>query len=195
MLFRSDVNIYENGILDAFNTTRAGGDAPLFNRILNGITLNNGTNAALGQGQVGTAVSGSAALRGNSTFNAFLANGQVGRFASALNATTIVTGKAGGLLARNGFPDNFIVANPQYAAVVMTSNPGSSTYHSLTLQTTKRLSHGFTHSFGYTWSKTLGEQSGDGNLTYLDPRNHSLNKTLVAFHRTHDIRKIGRAHV
>jgi hypothetical protein len=188
----NDVNIYENGILDAFNITRAGGDAPLFNQILNGLTLNAGTNAAAGQGVVnGTTLTGSAALRANSTFNTFLANGQVGRFASALNASPIVTGKAGGLLARNGFPDNFVVANPQYGAVIMTSNPGSSTYHSLTTQVTKRLSHGYTYSFGYTWSRTLGEQAGDGNLTYADPRNRRLNKTLVAFHRTHDLRSNG----
>ena len=38
----NDVNIYENGILEAFNITRAGGDALLFNQILNGITLNPG---------------------------------------------------------------------------------------------------------------------------------------------------------
>src|SRR5688572_8367769 len=190
----NDVNIYENGILEAFNITRAGGDAPLFDQILNGITLNPATNPnpALGQGTVnGSTLTGSAALRANTTFRTFLANGNVGQFASALNSTTIVTGRAGGLLARNGFPDNFIVANPQYAAVVMTSNPGSSTYHSMTLQLTKRLTHGFTYSFGYTWSRALGEQAGDGNMEYVDPRNWRLNKTLVSFHRTHDIRSNG----
>jgi hypothetical protein len=139
----------------------------------------------------GTTLTGSAALRANTTFRTFLANGNVGQFSSALNSTTIVTGKAGGLLARNGFPDNFIVANPQYAAVVMTSNPGSSTYHSMTLQLTKRLTHGFTYSFGYTWSRALGEQAGDGNMEYLNPREWRLNKTLLSFHRTHDIRSNG----
>jgi hypothetical protein len=186
------VNIYENGILDAFNLTRAGGNAPLFDQILNGITLNAGTNASQGQGVVnGTSVTGSAALRANAIFRTFLANGNVGQFASALNTSTTVTGKAGGLLAKNGFPDNFIVANPQYAAVIMGTNPGSSTYHSLAFQLTKRLSHGFTHSFSYTWSRSLGENAGDGNMEYLDPRNRSLNKTLLSFHRTHDFRSNG----
>ena len=97
----NDVNIYENGILEAFNITRAGGDAPLFDQILNGIALNPGTNAVLGQGTVnGSTVTGSAALRTNTTFRNFLANGNVGQFASALNSTAIVTGKAGGLLAQ-----------------------------------------------------------------------------------------------
>jgi hypothetical protein len=188
----NDVNIFENGILNAFNITRAGGNAPLFDQILNGIRLNAGTNASLGQGVVdGTTLTGSAALRANTIFKPFLANGNVGQFASALNASTTVTGKAGGLLARNGFPDNFIVANPQYASVVMATNPGSSTYHAMTLQVTKRLSHGFTHSFGYTWSRSLGESGGDGSVQYLDPRNRRLNKTLLGFHRTHDFRSNG----
>lgn len=188
----NDVNIYENGILDAFKITRAGGDAPLFDRILNGTTLNAGTNAALGQGAVnGTTLTGSAAFRANSIFKTFIANGNVAQFASALNSSTTVTGKAGGLLAKNGFPDNFIVANPQYGGVVTASTPGSSTYHSMSVQATKRLSNGFAQSFAYTWSRALGENSADGVLEYLNPRNRSLNKSLLAFHRTHDFRSNG----
>jgi hypothetical protein len=188
----NDVNIYENKILEAFNITSAGGDARLFDQILNGIQLNAGTNAGLGQGVVnGTTLTGSAALRANTIFKAFLANGNVGQFASALNSSTTVTAKAGGLLSRNGFPDNFIVANPQYASVVVATNPGSSTYHSMSMQVTKRLSHGFTNSFAYTWSRGLGESGTDGSVEYLDPRNRSLNKSLLAFHRTHDFRSNG----
>lgn len=188
----NDVNIFENGILNAFNITRAGGNAPLFDQILNGIELNRGTNASLGQGVVnGTTLAGSAALRANTIFKTFLANGNAGQFASALNASTTVTGKAGGLLARNGFPNNFIVANPQYAAVVMGTNPGSSTYHAMTLQMTKRLSNGFTHYFAYTWSRTLGESSTDGSVQYLDPRNRRLDHSLLTYHRTHDVRSNG----
>src|SRR5207237_789969 len=135
----NEVNIYENGILNAFNITRAGGDAQLFDQMLNGITLNPGTNASLGQGAVdGRTLSGSAALRANTIFKTFLANGNVGQFASALNTSTTVTGKAGGLLSQNGFPANFIVANPQYQAVIMGNNPGSSTYHSMNVEATKR---------------------------------------------------------
>ncbi len=188
----NDVNIYENGILNAFNITRAGGDAPLFDQMLKGLTLNAGTNAALGQGVIGNTVSASAALRGNATFKPFLADGRVGEFANALNtSTTATTLGAGGLLKNGGFPDNFIVANPQYAAVVENTNPGSSTYHSMNLQLTKRLSHGFTNSFAYTWSRTLGEQSIDGGLEYQDPRNHHYNHSLLTFHRTHDFRSNG----
>ncbi len=186
----NDVNILAqaNGqtLLDAFNVTRAGGDAPMFDSMLRGLVLNTG-QAAVGTG----GVTGSAALRQNTTFRTFLANGNVGQFANALNTSTIVTGQAGGLLSRNGFPDNFLAVNPQYAAVVLQTNPGSSTYHSMNLQVTKRLSQGFSSSFAYTWSRTLGESGGDGNLSYLDPNNHHLNKSLLGYHRTHDVRSNG----
>src|SRR5207249_3573902 len=119
------------------------------------------------------------------------ADGRVGEFANTLNTTTMVTLKAGGLLARNGFPDNFIVANPQYAAVVLNTNPGSSTYHSMNLQLTKRLSHGFTDQFTYTWSRTLGENSTDAGLEYQNPRDRHINHSLLTFHRTNDFRNNG----
>src|SRR5438093_7240991 len=35
----NDANIFENGILDAFNVTRGGGDAALFDRMLSGLNL------------------------------------------------------------------------------------------------------------------------------------------------------------
>ena len=183
-----NINAAANGqtLLEAFNMTRAGGDAPLFDAMLGGLVMNTG-QAAVGTG----GVTGSAALRQNATFRGFLANGNVGQFANALNTSTIVTGQAGGLLRRNGFAENFLAVNPQYAAVVLQSNPGSSTYHSMNLQVTKRLSQGFSTSFAYTWSRTLGESGGDGNLSYLDPNNHHLNKSLLGYHRTHDIRSNG----
>src|SRR5439155_1301386 len=89
----NDVNIQENGILNAFNMTRAGLDAPLFDQMLNGLNL--------GSGVIGTAVSGSASLRNNSIFKTFLANGNVGQFADILNRTPTVTTRAGGLIAQN----------------------------------------------------------------------------------------------
>src|SRR6266850_1928371 len=172
------VNIFENGLLDAFNVTRAGGDAPLFDRMLRGLNL--------GLGAVnGTTVTGSASLRQNTIFRSFIANGDIGQFADALNRNTVATGQGGGLIRNGGLPENFIVVNPQFNEVVLHSNPGNSTYHSMQLQVTKRLSQGFTNQTTYTWSRTLGEADGDGILNYLDPRNRSHNKSLLGFHRTH----------
>jgi hypothetical protein len=182
----NDVNIFENGILDAFNTTRAGGDAPLFDQMLKGLVMNTGQPA------VGTnGVTGSAALRQNTIFRGFLANGNVGQFASALNTQTTVTGQAGGLVRNGGLPENFIVVNPQFSSVRLDTNLGNSTYHSMNVQITKRLSHGLTSQTAYTWSRTLGEASDDGQAAYLNPRNRSLNKTLLSFHRTQSFRSNG----
>ena len=56
----------------------------------------------------------------------------------------------------------------------------------------KRLSHGLTNQSSLTWSRAIGEDNdGDGTLNYLDGRNRSLNKTLMSFHCTYDIRSNG----
>ncbi|PYS30407.1 MAG: hypothetical protein DMG11_05360 [Acidobacteria bacterium] len=83
------------------------------------------------------------------------------------------------------------MVNPQFMTVRLDGNPGNSTYHSINLQVTKRLSNGFTNQTSYTWSKTLGEASDDGQVNYLNPRDRSLNKTLLEFHRAHAIRSNG----
>jgi len=143
----------------------------------------------------GTTLTGSAALRQNTTTRPFIANGNVGALANFLNTTPSGAGTPGGLLRNGNLPDNFIVTNPQFLNVEMGTNPGSSTYHSLVTQVTKRLSHGFTNQLSYTWSRSLGEFDSDGgrNTTafsifrVIDPRNRRENKTLIN-HRTHDIR-------
>jgi hypothetical protein len=134
----------------------------------------------------GVTVTGSAALRAFTSTRAFIANGNVGGLADFLNRSTSVTGKGGGFVRNSGlFPENFFVMNPQFNSVTLNSNPGSSTYHSLQIQVNKRLSHGFTNSLSYTWSKALGENDTDGAVTYRDPRNRSLNKARLGFDRTH----------
>jgi hypothetical protein len=174
------VEIFRNNFLDAFNVTRAGGAAPLFDQMLAGLNIP-------GAGVVnGTTVTGSAALRAFTSTRALIANGNVGGLADFLNRSTSVTGRGGGFVRNSGlFPENFFVLNPQFNNVTLYTNPGSSTYHSLQVQVTKRLSHGVTNSTAYTWSRALGENDTDGAVTYLDPRNRSLNKTLLGFHRTH----------
>ena len=54
----NNVEIFTNGILDAFNVTRAGGDAPLFTQMLTGINIGGGAGIVNG-----TTVTGSQALR------------------------------------------------------------------------------------------------------------------------------------
>lgn len=139
----------------------------------------------------GTTVTGSASLRNNTIFKTFLANGSVGQFANTLNTSTTITGQGGGLIRNGKLPENFVVANPQFNNVTLNGNPGNSTYHSMQLQVTKRLSHLFTSQTSYTWSRSIGENDADGTLNYLNGRNRQLNKSLLAFHRTHIIRSNG----
>jgi len=186
------VEIFRNGFLDAFNITRNGGDAKLLDDMLRGLTLNVGANASLGQGVVGTTVSGSAALRANTNTRAFLANGNVGQLADFLNRRTDVGGKGGGYVRNSGlFTENFFVLNPQFQNVFLHGNLSNSTYHSMQVQVTKRLSHGFTSQGSYTWSRALGADDGDQAINTRDPANRALDKTLLNYHRTHNFTSNG----
>jgi hypothetical protein len=177
--------IFKNGFLDAFNITRAGGNAKLFDDMLRGLNLGSGVIN-------GTTVTGSASLRASTNTRAFIANGSPGQLADFLNRSTSITGKGGGFVRNSGlFPENFFVLNPQFNAANLHSNPGSSTYHSLQVQLTKRLSHGVTSQTAYTWSRALGENDGDVEVEYRDPNNRSLNHTLLGFHRTHTFENNG----
>ena len=176
---QNNVEIFKNGFLDAFNTTRTGGNAKLFDDMLRGLNLGSGVIN-------GTTVTGSASLRANTNTRGFIANGSAGQLADFLNRSTSITGFGGGFVRNSGlFPENFFVFNPQFNLVHEHSNPGSSTYHSLQIQATKRLSHGFTNSFAYTWSRALGESDGDAVVDYRDPNNRSKNRALLGFDRTH----------
>jgi hypothetical protein len=168
-------------LLEAFNITRAGGNAAYFDRLLNGITIGGGVNTPVN----GTSLTGSMALRQNSTTRPFIANGNVGALANYLNTNTAGTGQGGGLYTTNGLPQNFFVLNPQFATVNYFDNSVGSTYHSLQIQTTQRLTRGFSNQFTYTWSKALDISDGDGIISPRDPNNIKLDKARAGFDRTH----------
>jgi hypothetical protein len=175
----NDTNIFENGILNAFKITRAGGNAPLFDQLLNGIAIP-------GVGTVnGTSLTGSQALRQYSVTNTMIANGSVGALANFFNTTPTGTGVNGGLLSHAGLPQNFIVVNPQFGSVFMIDNNGNSSYDAFQAHVAKRLSHGVTGQFSYTFSKALGDTPAGGALfgSIRDPRNYHLSKGLLNIDR------------
>ncbi|HTA46760.1 MAG TPA: carboxypeptidase regulatory-like domain-containing protein [Bryobacteraceae bacterium] len=170
-----DDNIFENGFLTAFNQVRTGGDSPLMDQLLNGITIP-------GVGTINnTTLTGSQALRNYASTNQFLANGSVGGLANFLNTTNVGTGTAGGLLPHAGLPNNFFVVNPQFTSMYLINNDGNSTYNSFQAHIAKRLSHGVTGQFAYTFSKTLGDTIS--NNAYRDPRDFALSKSLLSIDR------------
>jgi len=183
------INIFENGILDAFNITRAGNNAPLFDAMLNGITIGSIT--------VGRNGSGSEALRQFATTNQWIANGEAASLANFLNNSSTGTGEAGGLLRRNRFPENFIVVNPQFGSLQLHGNDDNSTYHSLQTSVRKRLSRGLSGEVNYTWARSIGNSAagnantGDTTTSERDPRSRQLQKGLVTFHRTNGFKGHG----
>jgi hypothetical protein len=140
-----------------------------------------------GAGVVGGTVSGSQALRLYANTRTLVANGSVGALANFLTTSTNITGQGGGFIRNGGFPEDFLVPYPQFADVGLNANPSNSTYHSMQVQVTKRLSHGFTAQGSYTWSKTLGLADTDHDFYARDPRNRNNDKAVLGFHRTHII--------
>ena len=187
---------HNKDLFDAFNAARLGGESPLLTQMLMGINLG-GTGA---QTVNGTSWTGAMAVRANATTRAQLANGSVGAFLATLNTLTIPSagnpasaGNSvnGAVLRKNGFPENYIVPNPQYGGISMLNNLGNSTYHSLQMQFTKRLTNGFTNTTTWTWSKAIGESETDAGSTYRDPTNRSAEKHLLGFDRAHQLTSNG----
>jgi hypothetical protein len=182
-------NIFENGILDAFRITQAGGNSPLMDKLFNGLNVS-------GVGVVnGTTITGSDAVRRNTTMNAFLASNDVGGFSNFLNTSNFITGQIGGLPRRIGLPENWITVNPQFLAANLTSNYGSSTYHSLQVEYSKRFSKGLSLNANYTLAKAMGDEEGDQTAEqvaqFLTLRDRALSRRLLAFSIKHAFHMTG----
>jgi hypothetical protein len=196
----STVNLNEadfrnNGLIRALETTRAGGDAAMFDQMLRGLNI--------GSGVVGTAISGSEALRRHASFRTLIANGDYAAVARLLNTTNIGTTQpagqtiAGGTLRSSGlFPENFFVTNPQFSTINYRNNSDSSIYHSLQTQLTVRPTRGITAQLTHTWSRAMGVTGttpDGGGVTgdYRDILNRDADYTVQALHRMHDFRGHG----
>ena len=175
----NEPEIFSNGILDAFNVTRAGGDAPLFNQILMGRAIPGGVGTVNG-----TTLTGSQAFRRWASTRVFLANGSVAQFANFLSTTSAITGTAGGLLTGSGRSAAFITASPQFSNAQIWGTARNSTYHSMQAQLRKVFANGFSGQFTYTRSKSLGDAvGGETGATTIDPNNRKLNKGRLSFDR------------
>ncbi len=180
-----DALAHNRALFDALVIARNGGESPLLDTMLMGINF--GGNGAVN----GTTITGAGALRTATATRANLANGALGSVVNTLNTSnTGVTLPAGAVgqgyvLRRNGFPDNYIVTNPQYSSVTLDGNNANSTYNAFQLQMTKRLSNGFTASGSYSWSKALGLGSSGPN-TAIDPSNFQT-KALQSTDHKHQV--------
>ena len=184
----NETNIFENQFLEAFNITRAGGNAPLFDRMLRNLNVP-------GAGVVnGTTLTGSQALRLYTSTRNFVADGNVGALADFFNRSSNITGVPGGFLRNGGLPENFFVVNPQFRGVELWLADANSTYHSMQAQIRQQFSRGFSGQFTYIWSKALGDGINTAirdQTLLLDPRNRSRNKSRLSFDRTQTVNAHG----
>jgi len=196
-------NFLTNGLKEAFDAVRAGGESALLDKAFNGINI-----AGAGYGPVGTVVNGvpqTAALqmRNDTRFRSNLANGNYQALATTLvglNYTTTATGNGalpaipagvnGAVLRYNGFPENFIRTNPQFNNAYMVSNLNSNNYHSLQATFTLRPVRGINLTNTYTWSKNLG-LLGEVGTNYQNPLDRADEYGILRDSRSHDFRSNG----
>jgi hypothetical protein len=189
-------NFLYNGLKEAFDAARSGGESDLLNRIFNNINLGAGT-----VGQNG--FTGAQALRSDTRFNTNLANGNYSAVAATLNTINYTTALnptlpsfagnvVGQVLRVNNFPDNFIVANPQFGTLNLITNDYSTNYHSLETQITMRPRHGLSFQSTYTFSKNLGTGGPFGlGPTFTNPVNRHADYSIQTDTRVHDFRTNG----
>jgi hypothetical protein len=206
-------NFLFNGLKEAFDAARAGDDnsssLQVLENMFRGINI-----AGTGYGPVGSTFNGvrqtagmhlrastgtTAGVTGNLQSN--LANGNYAAVAGILNTLNysnafnptlpvIPAGVNGGVLRFNGFPENFIVTNPQFSNVYMIASVNSNNYHSMEAQVTLRPTRGISMQSTYTWSKNLGITGAVGS-TYTNAVDRHADYAALADTRRHDFRTNG----
>ncbi len=182
-------DIFQNGLFEALQSARSGGESALLDNIFNGIDMRTfpfGPPVIVGQ----NGLTGAGFLRTDTRFNSDLANGNFIPIATNLNTLNYLSSinpqlppipagtNNGNVLRANGFPENFIRSSPQFSSATLRTNMLHRNYHSLQSQFTVRPVYGFSNSFTYTWAKNLGDSG-----TYSVP-----------WQRTGDYRLSGNAH-
>ena len=194
-------NFLYNGLKEAFDAARGGGESTLLDQMFKGVNI------------AGTGLTGAQQLRAATASNIRnnLANGNYLALANSLailnysqagginsNLPVIPTGVNGAVLRLNGFPENFIKTNPQFSAANWLTNSGSTNYHSLQAQATLRPVAGVSFQTSYTWSKLLGYgafptvlPTASAGTTYTNPTDRKADYTLQPGDRRHDFRTNG----
>ena len=166
----NETNTIENGIANAFNIVKTGGDSALVNQIFNPF-------AAAGS-------TGSQFVLGNFNTQGFFANNNVGGFANFINNSQALTpGVPGGLLLKAGLPQNFVTVSPQYATEFLIGNNSASSYNALQVEYSKMFSSGVSVQSNVTWNRFLGDYNAGDDQTnqtsFRTIRNEHLDKQLL----------------
>ncbi len=184
----NQVDIRNNGFLNAFNAVKAGGESPLINQLLANDTRRLATET------------GSQFMRRQ--FPTELNQDSVAGLASALGAR-VQSGRTLSELA--GLGPYFFFPYPQFlgGVFVIDSNDWSR-YHALEVKVNRRLANGYSYLLGYTWSQSKDTRSFDPAFTVVSTGNaqsasstpfdifdRSLNYSLSDFDRTHVLQAQG----
>ncbi len=181
-------NFLNNGLKDAFDAARRGGQSALLDTLIRPSTL------------VANTTSGADQLRAYSPWRTNLAIGNYSALASSLAVSNgcvstqsgcqmpaVPAGVRGQLLRNSGTAENFIYTNPQFSTVNWFSNLTHSNYHSMQLQVTMRPAHGLSLQASYTWSRNLGDlPSGT-----TDVLNRAADYGLLSSNRSHQLSTYG----
>ncbi len=183
----NEENFLFNGLLQAFDAARRGGEAGLLDQIFYGINMGTGRT-----GMDPGARSGAEIVRTHPALRNNLARGLYEGLANSLSELNysnglnpglpaIGSGEKGGVLRVN-MPENFIHPNPQFGTTNLQTNIGHNNYHSFQGQVTLRPTYGVNLQASYTWSKNLGVSGGftspfDRSRDYreLRGRRHAFN--------------------
>src|SRR5688572_9762159 len=207
----NSANFLTNGLKEAFDAARAGGESQLLNDLTSSVNgAFGGSGATWLRNQTGGCPGFTPIIMADS-----LARGDYNALAECLSFTNgtataggVLVGQpqeAGLVLARsvnarfpNGVPDNFILANPQFGYLNLVSNTNKSNYHSLQTQFTLRPTLGMSYQGTFTWSRLLGSPmspntfgQGTGYVAYysMDRRNEDYG--VLFQHRRLDFRSHG----
>jgi hypothetical protein len=187
-------SMFQNGLFDAFEAARAGGESDLLDQIFDGIDMRTGGPT---RRLVGTDLTGAEFLRVDGRYNNNLADGNYDTIASSISDLNYVSAfnpdlpevpqnSRGWVLRVNDFPENFIDTNPQFGNATIRTNIGHRNYHSLQSEFTVRPSYGVLTTLSYTWSKNLGRDGG-----YQIPWDRSADYRLDTNGRQHTFRSYG----
>jgi hypothetical protein len=204
-------NFLYNGLKEAFDSARQGGESDLLNQMFNGIQIAttgcvgpSGTTVTCGPvGSVtgGVLQTGAMHLRAatGSSLRNNLADGNYLALANSLytlnyskaaglnpSLPAIPAGVNGAVLRYNNFPENFVRANPQFSTATLQTNVGNTNYHSMQAEITMRPTAGVSVQGAYTWSRSLGRTG-----PFTNPVDRSSDYTLQAGHRLHNFRSNG----
>ena len=201
----NQANFLYNGLKEAFDAARAGDDSNpallVLEDMFRGINVaGTSTFGPVGSPFNGVMQTAGMHLRANANTQSNLANGNYAGVAATLNTLNYIksatvnaslpdipAGVNGQILRNSGlFPENFIVTNPQFAAVNMIAAMTSNNYHSMEAQVTLRPTHGLGLQATYTWSRNNGT-----GATFTNPTNRHPDYTVLGDTRTHDFRTNG----